>query len=106
MAKSMNEINMDYHVMKMKADELDQIAKALEQNGLRELDIAMSSLSSGWKSDTAAAYARKANTLKENLKKQVIQIQKDAETLRRIAKNTYDEEMKAYQNAQQRSNKR
>lgn len=102
MAKSLYEIEMDFANAKKQADELDGVAKNIEKMISNEYEPCMSSISANWKGDNAEAYVLKGNKLKEKIAKTATNLRKVAETIRTIAKNTYEAEKVAYEIAQAR----
>lgn len=95
MAKSAFEIRMDYDRAVRQANSLDEIARDLKNTANRDLQNCMSQISSNWTGNNSTAYVRKCGVLKSNIVKTAESLSRTADTIRRIAKNTYDAEMRA-----------
>ncbi len=93
---------MEFRKAKEQANRLDQIARDLDQTADNELGGILSRINNAWSSDTTAKYIKKGNVVQNNLKARAKELRSTANTIRTIAKNTYDAEMKAYQIAIQR----
>lgn len=61
-------IEADFHVAMMKADQLEEIAKRLSDLSGRQLGSTMQDLSCGWKGDNANAYLKKGAKLQRKIK--------------------------------------
>lgn len=95
MGKSALEIKLDYNNAIRQADSLSQIARELKNTANRELQDCVSEISHNWTGSNSNAYVNKCNTLKANIIKTSDKLERTADTIRRIAKNTYDAEMNA-----------
>lgn len=95
MGKSAYEIRMDYNDAIRQADSLDQVAREMQKLANRNLQDCVSDISHSWTGNNSAAYIRKCNILKSNVLKTSDNLNRTADTIRRIAKNTYDAEMRA-----------
>jgi uncharacterized protein YukE len=105
MAKSLIDIQMDFNKAKSQANRLDEIAKELTQIADSQLGGVLSGVNSAWKSDTASEYIKKGKTVQDQLKKRANELTKTATSIRTIAQNTYNAEMKAYRLAKTRTYK-
>ena len=102
MGKSAYEIRMDYNDAIRQADSLNQVARELQKLANRSLQDCVSDISHNWTGSNSVAYVRKCNLLKSNVLKTSDNLNRTADTIRRIAKNTYDAEMRALRLAQLR----
>ena len=102
MAKSAFEIRMDYDRAVRQANSLDEIARDLKKTAERELQDCMSQISCNWTGTNSTAYIRKCDMLKSNIVRTAGNLSRTADTIRRIAKNTYDAEMRALEIARLR----
>ena len=103
MAKSAYTIRMDYDKALQQADKLEKMAKELKRTAGSSLDQCLNSVNSAWKSDSSVRYIRKGRRLKEDIERQAGELEKAADVIRTIARNTYNAEMKALQIAQKGS---
>ena len=97
MAKSGFEIRMDYKNAIRQADSLTEVARELRRTADNDLQYCVAEISNNWTGDNSTAYVNKCNMLKSNILKTADRLEKTAVTIRKIAKNTYDAEMKALQ---------
>lgn len=95
MAKSAFEIQMDYRNAIKQADSLSEIARELKVTADSGLQECVSEISGSWTGDNASNYIKKCNLLKEKIVYSSDKLQKTASAIRKIAKNTYDMEMRA-----------
>lgn len=95
MAKSASEIRMNYNNAVRQADSLLQIARELRSAANNDLSDCVSEISCNWTGDNSRAYISKCSSLKANILKNAEQLEKTADTIKRIAKNIYDAEMRA-----------
>lgn len=95
MAKSSFEIRMDYNRAIAQAKSLEQIAEEMRSSADNDMQDCISQISYNWTGNNAKAYIEKCEKLKESVKKTAAKLEKTANTIRRIAKNTYDAEMRA-----------
>lgn len=95
MAKSAFEIQMDYRNAIKQADSLSEIARELKANADSDLQECIAEISGNWTGDNASDYVKKCNLLKEKIVHSSDKLLKTANAIRRIAKNTYDMEMRA-----------
>ncbi len=102
MARSAFEIQMDYRNAIRQADSLSEIARDLKTTANSGLQDCMAQISTNWTGDNSRAYTQKCTTLKTNIVRSADKLQKTAEAIRRIAKNTYDTEMNALSIMQRR----
>lgn len=97
MAKSIYEIEMNFAKAKRQADDLDNVARKIENMLNNEYEPCMNGISANWKGENANAYIKKGNALKTKIEKSASNLKKVANTIRVIAKNTYDAEKAAYE---------
>ena len=95
MAKSAFEIRMDYDRAVRQANSLEEIARDLRNTANRDLQDCVSQISYNWTGTNSSAYVRKCGILKSNILKTSENLDKTADTIRKIAKNTYNAEMNA-----------
>lgn len=96
MAKTLVIIQLELAEAKKQANCLDQISRELKQTAKYDLETVLKGIESVWKSDTAFAYIKKGRVLQEELEKRADELKNIANTIRLIAKNTYEAEMNAY----------
>lgn len=95
MAKSASEIRMDYNHAIRQADSLSRIARELRNSANKDFQDCVSEISYNWTGSNASAYVNKCNRLISNILKTADRLERTASTIRKIAKNTYDAEMRA-----------
>ena len=102
MAKTAYSISMNYHKAMRQADNLDKVADSVSSYSGKVNNCSVS-IGNDWKGDNAAKYIRQLQQISGNLE----QIQKNvtniSETVRRIAKRTYDSEMASLEIAKKRT---
>lgn len=97
MAKSLYSIQMDFKKANDCAAKLDEIARELKNLENSEFQIEINNIAANWKGGNANDYVEKCNQLKSKLLKTSNQIYRTADTIRKVAKNTYDAEKRAYE---------
>ena len=90
---------MDFVKANNQADRLEELAAELRQLKDREYSDCMRQITAAWKSENAKAFLRKANRVGDRIGVTAEQLKQTAETIRRIAKRTYDTEMDALERA-------
>lgn len=95
MAKSSFEIRMDYNRAIAQANSLEQIAEEMRSSAENEMQDCMSQIAYNWTGNNAEAYLAKCEKLKQSIRKTAAKLERTADTIRRIAKNTYNAEMRA-----------
>ena len=94
---------MDFANASRQADELDQIAQSLNSLAKNDFDSCLRGVASDWKGENAAAFCRKGEKLGGYIQQSVKDLKKTAATIRTIAQNTYQAEMKNLEIAKMRS---
>lgn len=102
MEKSLYAIRMEFGKAQEQADRLDEIARDLKQTADSTLGSALSQIRSSWNSSSSSDYLKKGYKVQEQLIKRVQELKNTASAIRKIAKNTYDAEMRAYNIAKTR----
>lgn len=103
MAKTLNEIKMDYKKAKDAADRLEALAKKLRQVEGDQFEDTIHELKKNWKGENADAYVEKARILQRKMDGTKEDLGRAAKTIREIAQRTYDAEMQAYRVVSTRS---
>lgn len=103
MEKTLNEIRMNFRVANAMADRLQELAGKMSSLANERYYGTLRNISNNWKGENAEAYLRKGEKVKDRMSRTAADLRNAAETVRTIAKNTYDAEMKAWQIAQMRS---
>ena len=98
----MSSIEMDFRQAKQQAEELEELARSLEQLAERQFAGAMQEISVHWKGENANAYLQKGSRLEANMKATAKEIKKTATQIRSTAKKIYDAEMFAKRLAEKR----
>ena len=99
---SEHSIRMDYERAKAAAAKLDNIADGIQQMIEHDYIELLGDVRYNWKGENADQFMIKCETLQEKMKTVVNGLHETADTIRRIAKNTYEAEMRALEIARQR----
>lgn len=100
--KTEYEIYLDYHQAIRQADKLDELASELERVGGTQLQEALGQVRANWSGENADTFMRKTAVLSSQNSKNVQKLRSIASTIRTIARNTYNAEMRALRIAQER----
>lgn len=100
--KTLDEIYIDFERSKKKASEIDEIAAEMERIANGELSESMRQLSNAWKGEASEAYQQKLCLMQEQIWRNAKEMKTTAESIRSIAKRTYNAEKRAYQLAIER----
>ena len=95
MALSESEIRFNYNAALGKANDLDAAAKALKSDGVEELGSILVAIKRDWEGDNSDGYTKKGEKEKGLLDEIVEEMKRAASTIRQMAKNIYDAEMRA-----------
>lgn len=95
MAATLFSIQMDFNRAKAQASQLEAIAGDIERLASNNMEECMSGISSNWKGDSAKLYVKKGRQLEQDMKGSARELRKIAQTIRKIAQNTYNAEKKA-----------
>lgn len=95
MAQSALQIQLDYNNAIRQAEALKEAAGELRRTADGELQDCIAEISRNWSGENSAAYRNKCSALQEKIRKSAARLDKTADTIRQIAKNTYDAEMRA-----------
>lgn len=103
MAKTLYEIKMNFRVANEMADRLQSLASRLAHLADDQFYGTLRGISNNWKGENAEAYIRKGERLKGKMSNTANDLYKAASTVRTIARNTYNAEMRAWRIAQTRN---
>lgn len=103
MAKSRVTIQLNYDAAKKQAQKLDEIADTLTNVADQQLNGCFSQLQSQWKGENANAYVNKGKVVQGDIRTTASNVKNAAESIRKIAKRTYDAEMHAVRLAEMRN---
>lgn len=101
--KSLTVIRMDFNKAIQQASELEDVAKRLRTLANNDLAGSLQSLSAAWKGEAANAYQNKGVQLKNKVLTSAKNLETIAATIRKVAKCTYDAELRAYYLAKNRT---
>ena len=93
------QLYIDFQSANMRAGDLERAANRLRKVAESALPDELHDISVNWTGDASAAFIRKGYELKDKLLAEAKSLEASAETIRRIAKRTYDTEMKALEKA-------
>lgn len=97
------EIYYNYASANKRAGELELTARKLTNLADNNLNSVLTKLDKVWDGDASRNYIQKGNQLREKIKRKAQSLINDAETIKRIAKRTYDAEMRALELSKNRS---
>lgn len=103
MDKSLNEIRMNFRVANAMADRLQELAARMRTLSNDKLYGTLRNVSNHWKGENAEAYLRKGECVKGKMSDTAKDLSRAAQTVRTIARNTYNAEMRAWQIAQNKN---
>jgi len=103
MAKTLYEIRMNFRVANEMADRLQALAARLGNIANDQFYGTLRGISNNWKGENAEAYTRKGERLRGKMTGTANDLNKAADTIRTIARNTYNAEMRAWRIAQTRN---
>lgn len=103
MGKTEYQIKMDYSHAMAEADKLEKIAKKMDQLMQNNFKNCMTRINSDWKGEAATKYKNKGNKVISNVGTLSKDLKKTAQTVRKIAKNTYQAEKHALELAKKRT---
>lgn len=103
MAKTRVMIQLNYDAAKKQAQKLDEIAKTLSNLADNQLNSSFSQLQSNWKGDNANAYLNKGKVVQTDIRVIASNVKNAADSIRKIAKRTYEAEMNAVKLAEIRN---
>ncbi len=96
-------IRMNYQRSLRQAEKLDQLAEQIRRVGSSKIRQAKEDEAAGWKGDNERLMRKKHEMLQEKVNTTANSLCNVAGTIRTIAKNTYDAEMRAYEIAHRRT---
>lgn len=96
-------IRMDFEKVNESAGKLEDIADALFKLHDDNIETTLSSIRTAWTGEHADTFCSKYDTAGDNVVKTAKNLKATAETIRRMAKNTYDAEMEAIRIARLRT---
>lgn len=103
MGKTEYQIKMDYNHAMAEADKLERIAKKMDQLMQNNFKNCMERIASDWRSESSTKYKNKGNKVIGNVGTLSKDLKKTAQTVRKIAKNTYQAEKHALELAKKRT---
>lgn len=92
--KTRSMIEMDFARARRAAKRLDTIADSI-MSAQRKASGNTSEITSAWKSDHTTAYITKYEHVNNDIERQVAKLRMAADTIYKIARNTYEAEMAA-----------
>lgn len=101
-SKSYNRIVMDFRSAYQQADQLERMSDKLRKMAEEQFEGVIRNVSTNWQGENASSYLAKCQTLKSNMLESASDLSKAAGTVRTIADNVYEAEMRAWRIAQTR----
>lgn len=105
MAKSRYTISMDYTRAVEQAERLEKLAGSLSAVANDSMNSCFSQIRSAWKRNSSDAYIQKGQKVQTDILKLSKNLRSAANTIRTVAKNTRDMELRALEIAQSRTYK-
>lgn len=103
MGKTEFQIKMDYNDAMAQAEKLEKIAKKMDTLMQKDFRNCMSRIRSEWNGDNSVRYTNKGNKVINNVEIISKELRKTAQTVRKIAQNTYYAEKKSLELAKKRT---
>ena len=103
MGKTEYQIKMDYNHAIKEADKLERIAKKMDHLMQKDLKNCMARIAADWKGEASTKYRNKSNRVINNVETLSKELKNTAQTVRTIAKNTYQAEKHALELAKKRT---
>lgn len=103
MAKSESEIRLNYNRAVRQADSLEQLSRNLKSLANNDMSGSISEIAGSWTGENSNSYRGKYEQLKAKVLATAGKLENTATTIRRIAQNTYNAEMRALRIAQERA---
>ncbi len=97
--KTQQQIQFDHTLALSQARQLESLSGGMESI-TRSVDLAMQELSAAWKGESAGAYLRKGERVKNNIARIAADMQTIAEEIRVTANRVYQTELNAVKIAQ------
>lgn len=95
MAATLFSIQMDFNKARAQASQLEEIASSIEKLAADNMEECMAGVSSNWKGESADLYVKKGRKLESDMLASAKELRKIAQTVRKIAQNTYNAEKEA-----------
>ena len=102
MARSLSSIRMDFSKAIRQANQLEDISRTMKNLGSRRLEDILQSLGQSWTGENAVRYIGKGKQLEEKIEGTSNALANIAQTIRQIAQNVYEAEMRAWEIAHSR----
>ena len=96
-------IRMNFQRSLQQADRLEELAEQIRKVGNTKVRNAMTAEAAAWKGDNEALLHTKSGKLQEKVMATAKSLKNVAGTIRTIAKNTYDAEMRAWEISHRRT---
>ena len=89
------QININFQEAMRKAERLEGIAEDIRKIAVNEMENEIRNISGNWKGENATEYLKKVEIVRGKMEKTASNLKQIAQTIRTIARNTYDAEMSA-----------
>lgn len=99
---SISEIYFNYNKAISQADQLDEIARRLNDAANQTMEDILNEVQRAWKSDSASEYLRKGNKVGGDVRTTAQNLQNIAQAIRKIAKRVMQAELEAWRIANER----
>lgn len=99
MAKALHVIKMDFANAIRQAENLERIAREMENLLNSQFDSCMNIVSRSWQGENALSYISKGKMVREDISREAKKIRDTAGVVREIARKLYEAEMRAYRRA-------
>lgn len=100
--KSKTQIRMNFAKARADADKIDRIASAMRTLSRGKLEHSINDLAAAWTGANSRLFLKKEGQLQNDIEQTVRSLNGIAEDIRRIAKQVYEAEMRAYDIATRR----
>ena len=96
-------IILNFQRANAQAAKLEELAERLRKTGKNDIGSARAAQAAGWKGENQDALNRKVEQLESKVVTTANSLKKTADAIRRIAQNTYNAEMRAWELARRRT---
>lgn len=101
--KSQSEIRMDFTKARADADKIDRIAADIKTLSRGKLENSMNRIVAAWTGTNSKLFLKKEAQLQAEMDRTVRSLNDIADDIRRIARQVYDAELRAYEIATRRT---
>lgn len=99
----MGKLEIDFNKANRQAEQLEGIANELKRISNNNMESIINNISANWQCSSSSEFCNKGRVVKGNISDTATQLQNIANSIRRIAKRTYDAEKRIQEIANSRT---